>query len=232
LLQKMKRGNMQAKNISRAFRVRIATVEDLCHITELHCDSFKPEEHIPVMLGKDYVQATYRWLVTSNQAYCLVAESEHKIIGMLAVCDGSYTRPMFLACVPEFIQSLLRSPRLILRRRLWDRLLQRSEASKEAKHIVDYPSFAQLTIVVVEASWRGTGIFPALIDGAKSYSCQRGSLAIRAGVYKVNQPSRRAFAKSGWIEMTELETSDTVFYVHFLDPELPNRLGIILPSTS
>lgn len=222
---------MQAQNMTSAFLVRRATTEDLDCLTELHCDSFRPEEHIPVILGKDYVRATYRWLTTSPQAFCLVAESGHKIIGMVAVCDGSYTRPMFLASLPEFMRSLLRSPRLIFETRLWDRLLRRSETSEEANRIADYPGFAQLTIVAVDSKWRGTGIFTALVEAAKTYSRNRGSVAIRAGVYKFNQPSRRAFTKNGWIEMPELETSDTVFYVHYLDPDLPNRLGIALPHS-
>lgn len=222
---------MQAQNVAPAFLVRRATTEDLNRLTELHCDSFRPEDHVPVMLGKDYVRASYRWLLTSNQAYCLVADSDHKLIGMVAVCDGSYIRPMFLACLPEFIRSLLRSPRLIFEKRLWDRLLRRSETSEEGNRIADYPGFAQLTIIAVAAEYRGAGIFPALVEAAKTYSRNRGSVAIRAGVYKFNQPSRRAFTKNGWIETPELETSDTVFYVHYLDSDLPNRLGIALPRS-
>jgi len=219
---------MQAQNITPAFRIRIATTDDLDRLTTLHCDSFRPEEHIPVMLGKDYVRATYRWLVTRDQGYCLLADSDHKLIGMVSLCDGSFTRPMFLACLPEFIRSLLRSPRLILKKRLWDRLLRHSETSKEAHRITDYPGFAQLIIVAVAAEYRGAGIFSALVEAATTCSRNRGSVAIRAGVYKFNQPSRRAFAKNGWLEMAQLETSDTVFYVYYLDPEFPNRLGIAL----
>ena len=223
---------MQAQITIPAFLIRIATAKDIDCLTELHCDSFRPEDHILVILGKDYVRATYRWLVTSRQAHCFVADSGPKIIGMVAVYDGSFTKPMFLACLPEFIRSLLRSPRLIFEKKLWNRLLRHSEPSKEAKRIVEYPGFAQLTVVAVDSLWRGTGIFPALVEAAKTYSKSRGSVAIRAGVYKFNQPSRRAFAKSGWIEMPELETNDTVVYVHYLDPELPNRLGISLPCSS
>lgn len=219
---------MQAQNTTPAFLVRMATTEDLDRLTDLHFDSFRPEDHIPVILGREYVQATYRWLLTSNQAYCLVADSDHKLIGIVAVCDGSFTRPMFLACLPEFVRSLLRSPRLIFEKRLWDRLLRRPETSEEANRIADYPGFAQLSIIAVAAECRGAGIFPALVEAAKTYSRNRGSVAIRAGVYKFNQPSRRAFAKNGWIETPELETSDTVFYVYYLDPDLPNRLGIAL----
>jgi GNAT superfamily N-acetyltransferase len=221
---------MQAQSATPAFHIRKATIEDLDHLTALHCSSFGPEDHIPVMLGKDYVRATYRWLTSSSQAYCLVADSDHQMIGLVSVCDGSFTRPMFLACLPAFIRSLLRSPGLIFRKRLWDRLLRASDASDEAKRIGGYPGFAQLSVVAVASEWRGSGIFQAIVEAAKSCSKSRGSVAIRAGVYKFNQPSRKAFAKSGWIELPELETTDTVFYVSFLDPEFPKRAGISLPQ--
>ena len=221
---------MPAQNIVQAFMVRTATIADLDSLTELHCDSFGPEDHIPVMLGRDYVRATYRWLTTSSQAYCLVADSDHKIIGLVSVCDRSFTRPMFLACFPEFIRSLLHSPGLIVTSRLWERLLRGSAASEEAKHIVASPGFAQLSVVAVDAKWRGTGIFQALVEAAKTCSKNRGTLAIRAGVYKFNQASRRAFAKNGWIETPQLETADTVFYVAYLDPEFSKRLGTALEN--
>ena len=217
---------MDVQNGAEAFCVRIATIDDLDRLTLLHCDSFGPEEHIPVLLGRDYVQATYRWLTTSHQAYCLAAESDHKIIGFVAVCDGPYTRPMFLACLPELTLSLLQAPTLIFHKRLWERLLRHPKSSEEAKRLIDHQGFAQLSIIAVDARSRGMGVFPALIEAAKAYSKTRGSMAIRAGVYKFNQASRKAFAKSGWIEVPELETNDTVFYVCYLDPELPQRWGV------
>jgi ribosomal protein S18 acetylase RimI-like enzyme len=223
---------MKAQNTIPAFLIRIATMKDIDCLTELHCDSFRPEDHIPVILGKDYVRATYRWLMKSSEAYCLVADSGHEIMGMVAVCDGSFTKPMFLACLPQFMQSLLSAPRLIFEKRLWGRLLRDAEPSQEAKRIFDHPGFAQFTVVAVDIMWRGSGIFPALIEAAETFSRNRGSVAIRAGVYKFNQRSKRAFAKSGWIETPELETNDTVVYVYYLDPELPNRLGITLPCSS
>ena len=133
------------------------------------------------MLGKNYVRATYRWLVTSSQAYCLVADTSHEIIGMVTVCDGPFTRPMFLACLPEFIRSLLRSPKLFFEKNLWNRLLRRPEASNDQKRITDYLGFAQLMVVAVDADYRGAGIFSALAEAATTCSKNRGSVAIRAG---------------------------------------------------
>ena len=49
------------------FQIRLATDNDIDSLTELHCESFKPEDHVPVILGKDYVKATYRWQVSGDQ---------------------------------------------------------------------------------------------------------------------------------------------------------------------
>lgn len=170
------------------------------------------------MLGRDYVRALYRWLTTSNRGYCLVADLGGKIIGLVGVYDSSYTRPMFFACLPAMTRSILRRPRLLLEKRLWRRLFRRPDVASASKHIADRPGFAQILSVAVDAEYRHGGVFLALVEAAYTYSKNRGSRAIRSGVYKMNQPSRQAFEKAGWVEAPELATSDTVFYVRVIDP--------------
>lgn len=206
--------------------IRLATLADVDALTALHVASFTPDEHVPVMLGQNYVRATYVWQTTSNQAYVLVTEDWGKIVGLIAVCDGPFTRPMFLACFPELLRSLLRHPTLLFQKKLWRRLFRLPDVPKGKRRIAHYPGFAQMTIGAVDAQYRGKGIFPALVEATKTYSRDRGSKAIRAGIYKTNQPSRRVFIKGGWIETPELETKDTVFYVHYIDPDFSRKLGI------
>ncbi|MFH1884600.1 MAG: hypothetical protein ABIL62_18035 [Planctomycetota bacterium] len=206
--------------------IRLATPADLDSLTELHCASFAPEDHVPVMLGETYVRATYRWQVSGERAYTLVAEADSKIVGLVAVCDGPFTFPMFMACLPDFLGSLFRHPLLLFKRKLWQRLFRRPDVSRKSKRIADHPGFAQMTIGVVDGNWRGKGIFPALVEATKTYSQARGSRAVRAGIYKTNMPSRRVFIKGGWIETPELETPDTVFYVAYLDLMFPEELGV------
>jgi hypothetical protein len=206
--------------------IRLATVADVDVLTELHYASFIPEEHVPVMLGKHYVRATYVWLTTGKSSYVLVAEELGKIVGLIAVCDGPFTRPMFMACLPAFMRSLVTHPTLIFKKKLWSRLFRRPDVSANNKKIVDFPGFAQMTIGVVDKDCRGKGVFPALVAATKTYSKARGSRAIRAGIYKTNTPSRRVFIKGEWLETPELETSDTVFYVAYLDSRFMDELGI------
>ena len=215
---------------AHSFKIRLAYEKDVDQLTALHVASFRPEDHVPMMLGNNYVNATYRWQVSGKHAYTLVAEHDSKVIGLIAVCDGPFTYPMFMACLPEFFKSIITRPNLLFKKKLWNRLFRRPDISKTSKNIADYPGFAQMTIGAVDADFRGQGVFPALVEATKIYSKDRGSRAIRAGIYKNNQPSRRVFIKNGWIETSELETSDTVFYVAYLDPEFPNELGVKIPD--
>jgi hypothetical protein len=209
--------------------VRLATLADLDDVTRLHMASFKPEDHVPVMLGSDYVRATYKWQISSPEAYTLVAELDGKIVGLVAVCDKPFTKPMFMASIGEFIRSLLRKPGLLFQSKLWERLFRHEGSSAKGDRLANYPGMAQMTIGAVDANCRGAGVFPALVEATKSFSKARGSRAIRAGIYKPNMPSRRVFIKGEWIETKDLETTDTVFYVAYLDPTLPAELGIELP---
>jgi hypothetical protein len=211
-------------------RIRLAEIRDLDKLTDLHCASFKPEDHIPVMLGKRYVRATYKWLTTSPDAYTLVAEIDNRLVGLVAVCDKSFTKPMFMACLGEFILSIFSKPTLLFQVKLWARLFRHSDSSTKGEFIAVYPGMAQMTIGAVDANYRGKAIFPTLVEATKTYSKARGTRGIRAGIYKANESSRRVFIKGGWIETKELETPDTVFYVAYLDPTFPKELGIPLPS--
>jgi len=207
--------------------IRVAQLCELDSLTEVHLAAFKPEDNIPVLLGRRYVRAVYRWLVTSKQTYTRIAVAQDKLLGLVAVADISFTKPMFKACLPEFLRSLALRPSLFFKKRLWHRFIRGERgATQLGRRISMYPGVAQLPIVAVEKEFRGLDIFPALIEAAKKRSRSRGSRAIRAGVYKVNKASRRAFEKVGWIEAPELETVDLVFYITYLDPNLAEELGV------
>jgi GNAT superfamily N-acetyltransferase len=216
----------QGKSIS----IRLATLKDLEKVTDLHLASFRPDDHLPVMLGPRYVKATYRWQIRNPKAYILVAEANGKIVGLVGVCDKQYTKLMFMACLGEFILSLLNNPTLLFQRKLWQRLFRKSLMSSKGEIMARYSGMAQMTIVAVDANYRGIGVFPALVDATRSFGKARGSRAILVGIYKTNMSSRRAFIKVGWVETPELETLDTVFYVVYLDRAFPKELGITLPE--
>lgn len=212
--------------------IRLATLNDVDKLTDLHCRSFGPKEHVPMMLGRNYVKASYKWQVSSELTYVLMAEYEGKLAGLVAVCDRSFTKEMFIACLPEFIYSLLLKPKLLLNKMLWTRLFRSPDIAEGSRRKIAIPGFAQMTIGAVDQSFRGKGIFTELVQATKKWSQQRGSKAIRAGVYKTNQSSRQVFVKSGWIELAELETKDTVFYAAFFDNSIAEKFGVNLELSS
>jgi len=211
---------------SANFTIRLATPDDVDSLTELHCASFSPQDHVPVILGTEYVRAMYRWQASGGEAYTLVADRGGQIVGLLGVCDRPYTWPMFKACLGAFLMSLARNPLLLLDKRLWQRLFRQPEASgNQARGMANHPAIAQIIIGAVDAGSRGKGVFPALVETAKAVSQSRGSRAIRVGVYRANSPSRRVFEKAGWAELPTSASSDTVSYVAYLDADLPRELG-------
>jgi hypothetical protein len=174
-------------------QIKQANKNDLHDIIELHCLSFTTKNHVPMILGKNYVAATYRWLINSNESYVLIARENATLIGLVAVCDGAFTKPMFIACLPEFIISIISNPKRLLSKMLWDRLFRRPDVDKENKSIIDEKGFAQMTIGAVDINYRGSGVFGMLIEETKCVSKSRGSKGIRAGIYKNNKSSRRVF---------------------------------------
>jgi|GEM_PF-885164 len=213
-------------------KIRLASISDVEALTDLHCESFKPEDHVPLLLGRNYVKATYKWLVVSPKSYVLVAVLEDEIIGFTAVCDGAYVKAMFVACLPEFILSILSHPKRILNKLLWHRLFRKPVIEKKSDTQVNKRSFAQLTIVAVAKEFRGTGVFGELSQAVKEYSKHRGSKAICVGVYKKNQSSLRAFTKSDWVEMPDMETPDTVLLVANLDLIISRKFGVTNEKTN
>ena len=200
-------------------KIREASIADLNQMVILHNRSFNPEDHVPMILGEDYLRATFRWFLTSEMAYILVAEIENSLAGFVAICDKSYFKPMFIACFPEFLGSFIKNPGMIFSRILWRRLFRLQNGKHRKTNLSKAPGFAHLSVIAVDPYYRGRGIFGQLVQAAKVKSKSRGSRAIGAGVYKQNSTSRKVFSKAGWKEMDELNTYDTVYYVTFLDNE-------------
>lgn len=199
-------------NESLSIEIRIATRKDIDQLTKLHCDSFSPKDHVPRMLGRNYVESMYRWLVDENESYTLVAETKGEIVGVAAVCNGPYTRPMFIACLPSLLRNILARPSLLFRANLWKRLFRQPNGFKSENTKSKYAGYAQMTIGAVDRDHRKNGVFSALIDASRHSAIDCGNDGIYAGVYKSNMSCRQVFVSNGWIEAEDLETHDTVFY--------------------
>lgn len=200
--------------------IRLADTKDIETLTQLHWASFKSEDHVPMLFGKNYIRAMYRWLITGSLTYTLVAECDKKVVGLVAVCDGSFTGPMFMACLRPLLLSLFRKPTLMFKKALWLRLFRRSDKKEEGlnEHANTFGE-AQMVIAAVDAGYRGEGVFGRLIAETIKVSKKRGSKFIRAGVYKSNTPCRLTFEKGGWIESSFWSTPETVFYISDLNTD-------------
>jgi GNAT superfamily N-acetyltransferase len=215
-------------NISKdLFTIQLCNLHHVDELTNLHMCSFGPDEHIPVRLGERFVKAMYSWLVSSGHSFVIGAFAAKRLIGLISVCEQSYTWLMLKACLDEFILSILRKPRLLLDYKLWRRLFRRHNTkNKRAQLIAQYPDVAQITIGLVADEWRGKGVFAALVAEAVQQCKSRGGKAIKVGIYKNNWPSRQAFIKAHWTEIAELETQDTVCYMTFFDEHIIQQLGL------
>lgn len=208
-----------------SFTIRLATPEDIDAVTELHWACFQPDEHLPVILGKPFIQAMYRWQVSAKEAYMVVAESGGELIGFAGACDGPYRWLMLKACQRQLVISLVRNPLVLLNRRLWRHLFASREAlDREARRTLIRPGVAHLTTGAVDTRFRGMGIIRALVKTVQAISRSRGSEALCVGVYRTNHAIRRAFAKLSWTEVSVSKTSELVHYITYLDsePECPD----------
>ncbi len=210
--------------------IRFAKPEDITELVELHCRSFTPEQHVPVVIGKHYIKAIFKWILQNPLTYAFVAEENHRLIGYICVCDHAYSSRMFLACLPDFIKSVIRNPKLIGSKLLWKRFLRREGYKDEkAKMIASHPGLTYIMFGAVDGNARGKGVYIELYNAVKKYSVTRGARALRGDVYKHNSVMRRVKEKDHWIEIPELETSETVAYFYFLDQSMIDELNLDYP---
>jgi len=214
------------------FKIKLATISDVEALTNLHCESFKPEDHVPMLFGKSYIRAIFRWIVSSPYTYILIAKDRKEIIGFQAVSDGTYVKKMFFACFSELIISIVLNPQSLVNKLLWRRLFRKSENIKVSENQFNQDDFARLIIGVVEKKNRGKGVFGELLRETKEYSKKRGSKVILTGVYKTNESSIKGLMKSDWIEVPEMETVDTVSLVVYLEGMVVGKSGIMKPKSN
>jgi GNAT superfamily N-acetyltransferase len=203
-----------------ALTTRIATGADVEAMATLHLASFSPDEHLGALLGPGFVRASYHWHVSDDAAYVIVAELDGKLVGLLGMCDGPFTTRMMRGCIPAFLGVFARRPWLVLDRRLWKRLARAKASAEWVSRFCSTDGVAQMTIGAVDASARGHSVFSSLIRRCEDVSRSRGIGAVRAGVYRSNEPCRRAFVKSGWVEVPALCSQDTVFFVRVFSADL------------
>jgi hypothetical protein len=208
--------------------IRKASSSDIEPMVKMHMGAFTPEHHPPVALGEDYIRAFFRWIVTSSETYALVAEENSQVIGYITVCDHySYMSKMFIACLPEFIKSIVKKPSLLWNQYLWKRFLRHNKQHDErAKMISTYPGISRVMVGAVDVNARGKGVYGKLYHATREFSKNRGSRALRGDCYKGNISVRKVKERDNWVEIHELETNETVAYMAFLDEAIIAELSL------
>jgi hypothetical protein len=206
-----------------SLNIRLASKYDVEAMTKLHLSSFSPDEHLGALLGPAFVRASYLWHVTDECAYVIIAEMDGKLLGLLGMCDGSFTMRMIRGCWQAFLGALIRRPLLLIDRRLWSRITRTQAHSEWVNEFCSTSGVAQMTIGAVDVGARGHNVFPSLIRSCEKISKERGIVAVRAGLYRRNAPCQRAFVKSGWVEFPELGSAETIYFVFVSNSELLKR---------
>jgi ribosomal protein S18 acetylase RimI-like enzyme len=194
--------------------IRKATLDDVRSLVALHCRAFADGGHAAMALGEGFIRALYKWQVSGANEFVLIAEQDKLLAGFVALSRGNYRRNMLRSCWPSAVKSFLTNPSPRVVKSLEHVLVRRPLDPGRTRAVHNsLPAPFELSYVVVDEHFRGSGVAARLLAAAEKEVAARGGRTIVVGVYKKNLPSRRAFTKAGWIESSALETQDTVTFL-------------------
>ena len=192
--------------------VRYATINDLKALVDLHYRCFSKEEHLAMVFGRRFIEAAYKWFLTSNNTFAIVVEDEGVVTGLTTVADMPYNNPMLNNCRIEAILGLFTHPWIVFNpeigKRFFKLIAGKPEVSESGR---DEKNVAHLAFIAAHPGYRGKGIGSALLKKSMEIAKSRGLRYHRAGVYKNNIASINMFKKLGHIELKELESERAVF---------------------
>jgi len=199
-------------NSKKPVNIRRAKLSDLDQLVDLHYVCFEPDEHLAMRFGKSFIRAAYKWFITSEETFAILAEVENEVVGLTTVCDSPYNGPMLRNCLREAIVGLLTHPWLIFHAEIFNRIIDLFIKKQDVGELTeDQSDVAHLAFIAAHPDCRGRGIGSMLLNESKQIALKRGKRFHRAGVYKVNIASQRMFKKCGHVKVPSLETKRTVF---------------------
>lgn len=190
----------------QAVWIRPAGLADLPALTALHLACFTEQEHVALALGRPFLDAVYRWFISSPGTQVLLACQGKQLLGFTAISRRPYNLPMLRACKWAGLAGVLRRPRLLFRRdwlaRLGALLLRPGQA--------DQTGVAQIAFTGLAPEARGHGIGRALKEASIRTCRTWGVNAVITGVRWENLRARRLNERVGFVEVPALSSSRLV----------------------
>jgi GNAT superfamily N-acetyltransferase len=199
-------------------RISPATPADLSALVALHGACFSTEDC--AQLGQGFIRAAYRWFLTSPGTLVLVARSGERLVGLTALSDRPYGRPLLRACWWRVLSGLLRRPWLAAR---LDWL--RGSGASPRSGAVGSGRAAQIAFTSVVADARGRGIGRGLKQASIQACLDWGAESINAGVRRGDTRARALSERAGFVEVPELSSARLVHLRLALDPALQEARG-------
>ncbi len=202
---------MQSRSNESTILIKQGDFSDLDQLAELHYTCFKSHENIAVNFGKNFVRAVYKWFLTSEITYTIVATVEDQVVGLTTVCDSPYIIPMFKNCLLDAIIGIITHPAVLYDRSFINQVIGYC-VRKPYVSMIDENNLeiAYLAYIAVHPDYQGQRIGSKLLIESKRIAAERGKFYHRAGIYKHNIASQRMFENCGHIILKDQGTKDIV----------------------
>jgi ribosomal protein S18 acetylase RimI-like enzyme len=185
-----------------SFAVRRPEIEDLDKLVDLYFSCYSPREHLAMCLGKSFMRDVFRWFLTSEQTFVLVADQNGKFLGFLTVCNGPYHKLMFLNNKKAAMKAFLLRPWILFDPKVLGRFadaLFKSDSLHDGE--MSGSDIAHCSILGVHPQCRTGGVASIMIGEMVKECGRRKWTKMRAAIYKTNMASRRLMLKLGWEEL-------------------------------
>jgi ribosomal protein S18 acetylase RimI-like enzyme len=200
------------------FLVRLALLEDVKKLVELHLATFTPHEHLLIVFGTSVLRPVYRWFVRSPDTFTMVATVKDEVVGLCTACSRPYNGPMIRNNAISLVLGVLRHPWGLFHPEIVRRLRKACSFSREGdRTYLESEPPAQLGFLAVRKDYHGTSVGESLVRQAITECGRRKWTRIRAGIYKNNLPARFMYAKLGFKENRMLRSEQLVFVELDLD---------------
>lgn len=175
-------------------------------ISDLHKNTFPPEDNIAMQFGDAFVKKTYEWFLKSEKAFVIVAKDEitGELAGVTAFSLIPYSTQILKYGFFEALLGILKKPRLLMNNELQTRLKKSLWGSEEIG--LNTNSCAQFAFTMVGPNFRRKGVGTQLRLQAIKVLKSFGATSVITGIKQQNKKAIALNEKMGFKEVAELRT--------------------------